>query len=178
MKNTSEGARHQANRPPVPADTGSRPTIDAAHYVPWYLSVLNNGLASSGSRLYRKLFGIGLNEWRMLSALVNEPGAMANRVGELIVCNKSQVSRSLRVLEDKGLAQTRISEGNRLLYLTDAGEALHDKVIKIALAREAALMEGFSDAERTGLFALMERLRGNLDRVDAFDAELVNGHKG
>ncbi len=114
----------------------------------------------------------------MLSALVNEPGAMANRLGELIVCNKSQVSRSLRVLEDKGLAQTRISEGNRLLYLTDAGEALHDKVIKIALAREAALMEGFSDAERTGLFALMERLRGNLDRVDAFDAELVNGHKG
>src|SRR5690554_5859424 len=73
-------------------------TIDAANYIPYHLSVVNNGLSWGASRLYLKMFGVGINEWRVLSALTNEPGIMASRIVEMVALNKSVISRSARAL--------------------------------------------------------------------------------
>ncbi|MCA0205280.1 MarR family winged helix-turn-helix transcriptional regulator [Pararhodobacter sp.] len=153
--------------------TESGLSVQAGRYAPYYLSVLNNRLAWGASQLYLHLFDIGLNEWRILSALRNEPGIQALRVGEMVAMNKSVVSRSTRRLEDLGYVVARLDRARRLLWLTQAGADLHDKIIAIALQREAALLDGLDAGDLDTLFALLERLRENLAKVDAVDRRLM-----
>jgi DNA-binding MarR family transcriptional regulator len=147
-------------------------TIEAERYVPYFLSILNNGLSWGGSRLYLELFGVGINEWRVLSALTNEPGIMASRITEMVALNKSVVSRSARALENSGHVQTRLVDGRRLLFLTPAGSALHDKIIEIALLREKTLLTGFDAAEKELLCSFLKRMQNNLSQVDELDRSL------
>lgn len=148
-------------------------SVYAPRYAPYYLSLINNRLSWGASQVYLQLFGIGLNEWRILSALRNEPGIQALRVTEMVLMNKSVVSRSTRRLEDLGHVVAKLDRTRRLLWLTPSGAALHDTIIKIALKREAALLDGFSEAELDALFATLERLRANLAKVDALDRLLT-----
>ncbi|MBN8291176.1 winged helix-turn-helix transcriptional regulator [Rhodobacter sp. NTK016B] len=147
-------------------------SVQASRYAPYFLSLINNRLSWGASQVYLKVFDIGLNEWRILSALRNEPGIQALRVGEMVAMNKSVVSRSSRRLEDLGHVVSRLDRTRRLLWLTPSGAELHDKIIAIALRREAALLDGFSEDELNTLFAMLERMRGNLSKVDAVDHEV------
>jgi DNA-binding MarR family transcriptional regulator len=149
-------------------------SVRAERYAPYYLSIINNRLSWGASQLYLKLFDLGLNEWRILSALRNEPGIQALRISEMVALNKSVVSRSTRRLEDLHLVQARLDRGRRLLWLTPRGAELHDKIIAIAYEREAALLDGLDAAERDTLFSLLERLRGNLSKVDAVDRKFLD----
>ena len=148
-------------------------SVTAQRYAPYYLSVLNNSLSWGASQLYLEIFGIGLNEWRVLSALRNEPGIQAMRIVEMVAMNKSIVSRSSRHLEEMGHAVARLVDRKRLLWLTPSGAALHDRIIAIALKREAALLDGFSEAELDTLFALFERMRQNLSKIETVDREAL-----
>jgi len=148
-------------------------TIDAANYVPHHLSIVNNGLSWGASRIYLKMFGVGINEWRVLSALTNEPGITASRIVEMVALNKSVVSRSARALEETGHVRSDASDGRRLLYLTPSGVALHDRIIAVAIQREQALLAGFSDADKDALCDLLQRMRTNLRRVDEADRRML-----
>lgn len=144
-------------------------SVDAARYLPYYLTTLSSAFSWGASKVFRAEFGIGLNEWRMLSSLRNEPGIRAQRVCEMVSMNKSLVSRSARSLEERGMLTERLSQGQRLMWLTPAGADMHDRIIKIALEREAAMLEGFSATEQDQLFAFMARLHDNLAKVDTVD---------
>ncbi len=138
-----------------------------------FLSVLNNRLSWGASQLFLGLFGIGLNEWRILTALRAEPDIQALRVAALVGMNKSIVSRSARRLEQLDHLKTRVQKSRRLLSLTSAGEDLHDRIIVVALQREGALLEGFAPDECETLFTLLARMRENLTRVEALDRSLM-----
>ncbi|MGY3670981.1 MarR family winged helix-turn-helix transcriptional regulator (plasmid) [Marinovum sp. KMM 9989] len=144
-------------------------SIQAESYAPYYLSIINSSLAWGASRLYLHLFDVGLNEWRIMSALRNEPGIRAQRIGEIVAMNKSVVSRSTRRIEQDGFGVERLVEGRRLWWLTPNGAEMHDRIIKLALAREEALLHGFNDFERAQLYGFLDRMKGNLKRVDTFD---------
>lgn len=148
-------------------------TIDAANYVPHHLSIVNNGLSWGASRIYLRMFGVGINEWRVLSALTNEPGITASRIVEMVALNKSVVSRSARALEQTGHVRSDAGDGRRLLYLTPLGVELHDRIIAVAIQREQALLAGFSDADKDALCDLLQRMRANLRRVDEADRRML-----
>ncbi len=152
-------------------------TIVAESYVPYFLSKLNNSLSWGASRLYREIFGVGLNEWRVLSSLNNEPGIRANRICEMVALNKSVVSRSARALEESGHICNVLEDGRRVLYLTPLGEALHDEIIEVALMRESSLLEGINAEEKAVLCGLLQRMQDNLANVDAQDKETIRRHK-
>lgn len=154
--------------------TASGLQIDARTYMPYFLSTVNNRLSWGASRLYLKVFGIGLNEWRVLNSLNNEPGIRALRITEMVTMNKSIVSRSLRVLEKLGHVRTVYKEGNRQLFLTSSGTKLHDQMIEVALQRESALMTGFSEAEKEVLHGFMKRMQINLERVQDLDDKIID----
>jgi DNA-binding MarR family transcriptional regulator len=155
----------------VITETGK--SVQAERYVPYYLSLLNNRLSWGGSQLYLKLFDLGLNEWRILSALRNEPGIQALRICEMITLNKSVVSRSTKRLEEMKLVEARLVEGKRLLWLLPRGAQLHDEIIAIAYRRQSALLDGFGEQDLETLFGLLERMRENLGKVDHVDKELM-----
>lgn len=145
--------------------------IDGANYLPSYLGHLNNRLSSGASDLYLRLFGIGLNEWRILSVLSNWPGSTPPAIGETVAMHKTVVSRSLRSLADKGLLRIVPEAGARRCELTRQGQAMHDRIVVVALERERRLLRGFSATERRQLLGLLRRLLENVESVNAYDPE-------
>lgn len=149
-------------------------SVVAERYVPYHLATISNRFSWGASSVFLQLFDVGLNEWRVLSALRNEPGITGSRIAEMIAVNKSVASRSQRSLRDKGLAAETLEDGQRLWWLTERGVEMHDRIFDIALRREAALLGGLSEAQKSQLFDLMELLLDNLKSVERLDAELTS----
>ena len=143
--------------------------IDLSRFVPSWLSHLNNRLSSGASQIYLRRFGVGINEWRVLSMLALEPRITAARVGHSLGLHKAIVSRSVHDLESKKLLTFAFESGQRLLELTDRGHALHDEMVVVALARERMLLAGFNERERETLLGYLRRMHANLPAVDAID---------
>lgn len=142
--------------------------LDFAYYVPFGLTAISNKIARSASRVYLKLHGVGINEWRIVANLRVRPGITANLICQTSGLDKAAVSRSLRLLEshgyieaDRDVADTR----GRNLRLTAKGDVLHDDLIVVALAREEELLHGFTEAERRQLLSFITRMHANVNLV-------------
>ncbi|MDH4653816.1 MarR family winged helix-turn-helix transcriptional regulator [Pseudomonas sp. BN606] len=148
--------------------------LNLARYVPALLTFLANKLATGASQCYRKHFGIGVVEWRMLSMLAVENGITANRICQVIGLDKSAVSRSLQALEAAGHVSSQVDpQDNRrnTVSLTASGRKLHDRVLKVALERERRLLSGLSAEEVDTLIALLGRLHTQVNNVNEYDPE-------
>lgn len=146
--------------------------LDLDRYVPAMLTFLANKLATGASLSYRKHFGIGVVEWRLIALLAVEDKITANRICQVIGLDKSAVSRSLQVLEAAGRISGEIDGKDARRYtvtLTAEGKALHDRVLKVALERERRLLSGFSPAEIDTLVTLLARLQTNVAYVNDYD---------
>ncbi|MGY1823080.1 MarR family winged helix-turn-helix transcriptional regulator [Geodermatophilus sp. SYSU D00079] len=144
--------------------------IDRERYAPYHLAVIANVLSSSTSQVYLREFGIGVNDWRVLSHLALEPGCTAQTVSNELKVDKSVVSRSVRTLVDRGLVGVEATPGFRRLYLTEAGVQLHKRVVPVALQRERLLLTGLDDAEVAQLLSLLRRVHANLPALAAATA--------
>jgi len=155
--------------------------IDLSRYVPSYITLIANKWARNASALYIREFGIGIVDWRLMSLLAIEPWIQASRVDEVVGMDKGAVSRSLRGLEKSGLVMTRrnvVDPRRREMALTPAGREMHDKIARIALARESVLLSGFSEEERDVLLGFMVRMRRNLSELQDADYELIGSAGG
>jgi DNA-binding MarR family transcriptional regulator len=149
---------------------GGASTVQRDTSVTALMSIVANALSWGGSRVYLREFGVGTNEWRVLSALVNWPGGTASHIGQVLGLNKSVVSRSLRSLEELGMVTIEQGPGRRqLLHLTPTGQALHDRIIVVALKREQILLEGFAPAEVEQLLDFLRRMHANVPDMNAYD---------
>jgi len=150
--------------PPFDLSVADTPKLDFDSFVPFTLIAIANRIGRSASRTYLAQFGIGLNEWRVMAHLRVRPGITAHHICDLSELDKAAVSRSLRQLELKKLVV--IGRGaddprGRALRLTAAGDLLHDRLVRIAVTREALLLSGFSAEEQAQLRAFLARLRAN-----------------
>ena len=146
--------------------------LNLDHYVPALLTSLTNKMASGASACYRKHFGIGIVEWRVLAMLAVEDQISANRVVQVIGLDKSAVSRALKLLEQDGYVSTEVDVGDARRYtvsLTGAGRELHDKVLMVALERERLLLATLSNDEIETLVSFLHRMSAQLDAVNAVE---------
>ena len=115
-------------------------TIERDDYTPALLQLLSNVLVWGGSRVFHHLHGIGTNEWRIISALGNHPGATSGELCDILGVNKSIASKSVNALLDRELiAQLNGPRGSRHLFLTARGAQVHDDLMPIALTRQQIL---------------------------------------
>ncbi|WP_328831492.1 MarR family winged helix-turn-helix transcriptional regulator [Thermaurantiacus tibetensis] len=130
-----------------------------AEFLPYRLSVAANAVADRVAQVYRTRFGLRIPEWRVL-AVVAEGAATQAELVEKTAMDKMTVSRAAKALVARGLlARTRAKDRRTLaLALTPEGERLHAEVAPHALAIEAELLSGFTEAERAMLMALLARL--------------------
>ena len=78
----------------------------------------------------------------------------------------SSASSLYRTHFDLGVADWRVLGLRKIEYATTpAGRKQHDRIIRMATAREEALLTGFSDEERTALIGYMHRMLANLEAV-------------
>lgn len=145
------------------------PTLDLRRNVPALLVFLANKLTASASGLYREHFGVGTTEWRIMALLAIEPDIAAKRICEVIGFDKAAVSRTLKVLDDRGLISVRPLPNNSrsaALTLTTKGRKLHDRIITVALERERRLLSCLAPDEAERLIDMLNRMHGGLGAVD------------
>jgi DNA-binding MarR family transcriptional regulator len=150
---------------------GAHPqVVDLANYLPHHITVIANKWARGSSRIYLKRFGIGVNEWRVLSSIAIEPGCTANRIWQMTSVDTAIISRAAKTLEKSGLISARPDPKDprrTLLNLTPDGADKHDAIMQVALARQAKLFSGLAPDEIATLTRMILRIRGNLNAVNA-----------
>ena len=160
-----------SNTPPASADgadpwselgeDGAGLTVD--NFLTTVLSQVVLALRRSITLPYAQEFGLTVPEWRLLSLL-----AHAKRLpfAELVVqstSDKALVSRTLRLLEKRGLVELQ-AEGNtprkRLTCLiSPAGDALHEQVIPLARRSQAEAIRVMTPDERRVVFRALKRVQ-------------------
>ncbi len=146
--------------------------LDLNRYVPGLVTFLSNKLSSGASACYRKHYGIGVVEWRMLSMLAVENGISGNRICQVIGLDKGAVSRALHTLETAGYVRSEVDARDArraTVSLTAAGRELHDRVFDTAMERERRLLSDLSPQEVNTLVDLLTRLNAQVENVNAFD---------
>ncbi|MFZ1106209.1 MAG: MarR family winged helix-turn-helix transcriptional regulator [Hyphomicrobiaceae bacterium] len=147
-------------------DTGScGPLLDLSSHIPTKVTVLANRLMRSASRYYRKRYGIGVVEWRVIMFIGQVTETRANRICSQTELDKGAVSRSLAVLQRMGLvsAQEDGADSRRNnVALTPKGRALHDEMVPIALDRQSEVVADLTQAEIELFIDLIDRLQAKV----------------
>jgi DNA-binding MarR family transcriptional regulator len=152
----------------APAKAGDVPIIDLERYVPALITFIANKLSRSATALYQRRFHVNVTEWRILVLLKIEPGIPASRICHVIGFDKGPVSRTLSVMQERGLVtiKTDPKDGRtHSISLAPKGREIHDQIIGIALDRERRLLSCLSAAEQDVLINLLGRVHGNLAAV-------------
>ena len=161
-------AATRLRRKPSAERAADGPTLDIERYVPALITFIANKLSNSATAVYQRNFAVNVTEWRIMTQLALEPGIPASRICHVIGFNKGPVSRTLAVMQKRGLVAIRTDPNDgrtHSITLTAKGRAIHDKVIVVALEREKRLLSCLKAEEREALIDLLRRLHNNLGAV-------------
>ena len=125
------------------------------------LSTLSNRLTLWSARVYRREFGVGSLEWRVLASLAALGPVSARDVAEFAVLDKSNVSRAVHRLTERRLVERSdhpVDGRSRILTLTREGRRLHGKISAHSRRREEDLFRDFTETERESFAAFLTRL--------------------
>ncbi len=137
--------------------------LDPDTFTPRLLALLSNALVWRESHELRRRFGLGTNDWRVISALAMRPGLSATEVSEFLGVNKAVVSKSVNTLASHALiALLEGPRGTRPMYLTQAGARMHDDMLPISTGGQEIILEGMSAAEIDSLNALLHGMLGRM----------------
>jgi len=110
--------------------------------VPAFVTFIANKLSRSARHFTSGASG-QRHEWRMMSLLAIEPGITASRICYVIGFDKGPVSRTLALMQKRGLIAIRTDPRDgrsHSISLTPKGRQVHDQVIVAALERERRLL--------------------------------------
>lgn len=130
-------------------------------YWPFYLCGIANAWTSSSSRIYRREFGLGVVEWRVLAALSASGHARSLDIANISGVDAAAVSRAVVKLEQQGLVSPvagKFSGRTRPIELTDAGRAMFQRINEIAAKRQDAMLAEMDANERAELLRLLRKL--------------------
>ncbi len=140
-------------------------TLDLEHFLPYRLSVLTNRISRGLFELYSERFDIGVTEWRVIAVLGRYPGLSANNVAERTAMDKVAVSRAVARLLERNLLLREMHDTDRrrsVLDLSEAGCAVYDEIVPLALDYQRSVLAPLDEAERAQLVALMAKLEAPL----------------
>jgi DNA-binding MarR family transcriptional regulator len=144
-------------------------TLELERFLPYRLSVLSNRISLAIANCYQSRFQLSVTEWRVLAVLGRYPGLSASEVAERTAMDKVAVSRAVSRLLESGRLQRDLHDADRrrsVLELSEAGYAIFDEVVPLALDYERALLETLEPRERETLLALIEKLGANAGHAE------------
>jgi len=141
----------------------TQPLFDLSGFLPYRLAVAGARVSRGLARRYAAEFGLSVPEWRVLAHLAALPDGAALSVKDITAradMEKSKVSRAASRLQATGLlAKAGHAGDGRLvaLALTAPGRAMMARLIPLALAYEAELLESLG-ADGAALNQALTRL--------------------
>lgn len=146
-------------------------------FLPYQLSITSNAVSGRIALEYRQRFGLSVPEWRVM-AVLGDSGRLTQRdLTRMTLMDKVAVNRACKVLEERGLVSRRpnAQDGrSHLLELTEPGVRMHDEIMPLALEMERRLFATFAPEEIAGFRSLLERVRAEVDDLDADDIDSGN----
>lgn len=130
-------------------------------FLPYRLAVVSDAVSRSLAAVYAQRFNLTRDEWRVLAALAGRDDIKGTELGSLTTLDKMQLSRALTRMERDGLLAREPDPADRrnlLVRLKPAGRALYRKIVPMAQAREAYLLESLDADERATLSAALDKL--------------------
>lgn len=134
-------------------------------FLPYRLAVVSEAVSRSLAAVYGQRFNLTRDEWRVLAALALRDDIKSTELGALTTLDKMQMSRALTRMERDGLLERKpdlADRRNLVVRLLPAGRTLYRKIVPMAEAREAYLLESLDPQERTTLSVALDKL---LDRA-------------
>jgi DNA-binding MarR family transcriptional regulator len=155
--------REQRLRALIPPDAVTEPlteTIDPENFTPRLLALLSNALVWRESQEMRRRFGLGTNDWRVISAAAVRPGTSATELSEFLGLNKAVVSKSVNTLIERGLLLLIDGpRGSRPMYLTRAGAEMHEAMLPISMRGQEIILADLSGELNHLLRRMLEKTR-------------------
>jgi DNA-binding MarR family transcriptional regulator len=139
--------------------------LDLNSHIATKVAIFANRLSRSASRFYRKRYGIGVVEWRIMMFIGHAPETRANRICRETDLDKGAVSRSLRALARMGIVSVRedgADSRRNNVALTAKGRVLHDRLVPVAIERQRALLSEVTPDEVQAFSDLIDRLQANV----------------
>ncbi|EHP43099.1 MarR family transcriptional regulator [Cupriavidus basilensis OR16] len=138
--------------------------LDVDDFLTTMLSQLVNALRRTVTLPYAKQFALTVPEWRLLALLAHARRLPFAELVPQSTLDKALVSRTLRLLEDRGLVKLD-AEGStprkRLVCsITAAGLALHEQVMPLARKGQAEVIRLLEPEERRAMYQALRKLHG------------------
>jgi DNA-binding MarR family transcriptional regulator len=140
------------------------------------LGAISNLTTATGSRLFRRTFGLGLGEVRLMYVLDYEGPLTARQASRIIGVDKGAMSRTVAALERRRIVHTRIDDldaRQRVIDFTPAGRRLVERVMVLALHREKQLYSILTNDELLVLSSLLQKFRSHLLAVRKPELEQI-----
>jgi DNA-binding MarR family transcriptional regulator len=128
-------------------------------------------MSLSGSLVTRMCegeFGITRQEWQFIAMLATMGSATPSELARRTTIDRSQGSKTLRVLVDKKLIRRERFPHDRrraLIHLTERGQQLHHTVFPRTVAIHQAVMDCLDRDERRQLAQWIQRLHQRVEEV-------------
>ena len=112
-------------------------------------------------------YGIGLNEWRVLAALLARDDLRMSELADMTSIDRTTLSRIIGRMADAGLVQRRAGEDARevRIALSDRGRETSRSILPLAAHYERVSLDGLSPEEGRVLKALLTRVYANLEKL-------------
>ncbi|APS27430.1 MULTISPECIES: MarR family winged helix-turn-helix transcriptional regulator [Weissella] len=112
-----------------------------------------------------KEFNLTKGQYLYLVRIVEQPDIIQEALSDLIMVDRTTVSRAVKKLITDGLVEKRDNPDNlkiKHLRATEKGRAIYQVIKRENDYSEAVALQGFSDAEVQQLNAMLTRMRENV----------------
>ena len=127
------------------------------------MSHATNALRRALTAPYAEQAGVTVSEWRMLVVLAEARQLPFMELVARSGADKAQVSRTLRLLERRGLLSLQAEQqGSRkwqTCHISPHGEELYERVIPLARRRQVAVLRQLDEDDRAVLYRALKALR-------------------
>lgn len=143
--------------------------LNVEDFLTFRLTRLTNSLRTNLTKRYLEEFELSLPEWRLLALVTRFSPLRFSELTQRSHMDKGQVSRTLRVMTERGLTKTKViaKRGSRSaealaapvsVAVTAKGRALYKSVMPVAQRRQSQILELLSASERLALFSTLDKL--------------------
>jgi DNA-binding MarR family transcriptional regulator len=122
-------------------------------------------LLEYGDKLILDSYSLTSTQFRVLNLLDTIRGQRLTQLSERVLRSKSQLTRIVDSLEDKGLIRRVEDRGDRraqLIVLSETGKAINDRAKQEHATSLAARFGSLDPQERSALVALLEKLKHSM----------------
>lgn len=143
-------------------DSGeARRRVGMTDLLSFRLHSVANLLSRSAGMRYKRDFGVTLWEWRTIALVGGQPGISFKDLAKIAGLDKSQASRVVAGLNERGLLLRSTDENDARglrLSLTKAGQRLYEGLIEAAGDRNEAFLGALDPQERRVLETALTKL--------------------